>query len=331
VFENKTVLITGGTGSWGNELTKQLLKKNPKELRIYSRGELQQVTMQRLFKNDKLRFIIGDIRDMKRLDEACKGVDYIFHLAALKHVPICEEQPYEAIKTNIEGTKNLIDAAINNNVKKVIDVSTDKAVDPLNLYGMTKAIGERLIIHANRRHDTKFVCIRGGNVMGTNGSVIPFFIDQINKEKRLTITDMEMTRYFLSLPQAIALLFKACEASYGGETFVMKMPSCKISDLASTLIDEYAPGEEIELAEIGKRPGEKLHEVLVSRYEAENTYIYDDHYYVIFPMIHIEGLNEFYDSTMQLQKIQFDEYSSNTNLMKKESIRDLLKTGGFLK
>lgn len=329
VFENKVVLITGGTGSWGNELTKQLLERNPKEIRIYSRGELQQVNMQRKFSNDKLKFIIGDVRDKARLMEACEGVDYIFHLAALKHVPICEEQPYEAIKTNIVGTQNLIEAAIANNVRKVIDVSTDKAVDPLNLYGMTKAIGERLIIHANRRNSTRFVCIRGGNVMGTNGSVIPFFIEQIKNKNKVTITDKQMTRFFLTLPQAIGLLFKACEASYGGETFVMHMPSCKMIDLAEVLIEAYG-NKSTEIIEIGKRPGEKIHEVLVSRYESPNTFIYDENYYVIFPMIYINGLKEYYNNIRKLEPVTFEEYSSNDNLMDKNQIRELLIEGGFI-
>ena len=177
MFAGKIVLITGGTGSWGYELVRQLLLEEPKEIRIFCRGELAQVKMDREFMNPRLKFIIGDIRDLDSLIEATKNVDYVFHLAALKHVPICELQPNEAIKTNIVGTQNLIKASIINKVTKVIDVSTDKAVDPLNLYGMTKAVGERLIIQANlMSSDTKFVCIRAGNVLGSNGSVVPFFI-----------------------------------------------------------------------------------------------------------------------------------------------------------
>jgi FlaA1/EpsC-like NDP-sugar epimerase len=173
VFKNETILITGGTGSWGNELTSQLLIKNPKKIIIFSRGELAQVNMQRKFENNKLKFIIGDVRDYSAVDNATKNVDYIFHLAALKHVPVCENQPQEAIKTNINGTINIINAAIKHGVKKVIDVSSDKAVAPTNVYGMTKAVGEKLIIQANTLTDkTDFVCIRGGNVLGSNQMVV---------------------------------------------------------------------------------------------------------------------------------------------------------------
>ncbi|MFT5876129.1 MAG: UDP-N-acetylglucosamine 4,6-dehydratase, partial [Clostridium sp.] len=295
MFKDKTILITGGTGSWGNELTTQLLEMNPKQIIIYSRSELNQVNMQRKFIHPKLKFIIGDIRDYESLKQATKNVDYIFHLAALKHVPICEEQPFEAIKTNIIGVENIIKVAIENRVYKVIDVSTDKAVEPVNVYGMTKAIGEKLVIHANTISDnTKFVCIRAGNVLGTNGSVVPYFIDQVKRENQITITDMEMTRYFLTLNQAIGLIFKAIKSSVGGETFVMKMPGYKIVDIASIIQDQFGQ-EQCSIKIIGKRPGEKLHEVLISRYEAENAYIYDNDYFVILPQINIDGLKEYYE------------------------------------
>lgn len=327
MFENKTIFITGGTGSWGNELTAQLLEKNPKQILIYSRSELHQVNMQRKFNNPKLKFLIGDIRDHDRLIECTKGVDYIFHLAALKHVPVCEEQPYEAIKTNIIGTKNIIETAKLNKVKKVIDVSTDKAVDPLNLYGMTKAVGERLIIQANLEpSDTQFVCIRGGNVLGTNGSVVPFFADQIRRYKKISLTDKRMTRYFLTLKQAIHLLFKASEESRGGETFVMKMPSCKIADLAEVMAKTLSP-EPISIIEIGSRPGEKIHEVLVSRYESPLTYQYDNDYYVILPQLKIDDLESKYK---HLSKVTFEEYSSNDSLMSKDDIQKMLKDGKFI-
>ena len=327
MFENKTIFITGGTGSWGNELTTQLLEKDPKQILIYSRSELHQVNMQRKFNNPKLKFLIGDIRDHDRLVECTKGVDYIFHLAALKHVPVCEEQPYEAIKTNIVGTKNIIEAAKLNKVKKVIDVSTDKAVDPLNLYGMTKAIGERLIIQANLEpSDTQFVCIRGGNVLGTNGSVVPFFADQINRYKKISLTDKRMTRYFLTLKQAIHLLFKASEVSYGGETFVMKMPSCKIADLAEVMVKELSR-DPVQILETGIRPGEKIHEVLVSRYESPLTYQYDENYFVILPQLKIDDLESKYK---HLSKVTFEEYSSNDSLMSKDDIQKMLKDGKFI-
>ncbi|WP_142287195.1 polysaccharide biosynthesis protein, partial [Bacillus thuringiensis] len=202
---NKAILVTGGTGSWGNELIRQLLKETPREIRVFSRNETAQFEMQQKFANhDNLRFIIGDIRDREALVSACKGVQYVFHLAALKHVPVCEYQPDEAIKTNINGTQNVIEAAIQNHVEKVIYVSTDKAADPSNTYGMTKAMGEKLIIHANLQSSkTKFICVRGGNVLGSSGSVVPLFKNQIKEHARIGITDFDMTRFFLTIEDAV--------------------------------------------------------------------------------------------------------------------------------
>lgn len=329
MFENKSILITGGTGSWGNELTNQLLEMNPKEIIIYSRSELSQVNMQRKFNNPKLKFIIGDIRDYESIEQATRNVEYIFHLAALKHVPICEEQPYEAIKTNIMGVKNLIKAAIENKVGKVIDVSTDKAVEPMNVYGMTKAIGEKLIIHGNTISDkTKFVCIRAGNVLGTNGSVVPYFIDQVKRCNEITITDTEMTRYFLTLKQAIGLIFKAIRNSIGGETFVMKMPGYKIIDIARIIMSEFGD-EQCSIKIIGKRPGEKVHEVLISRYEVDNAYIYDKDYFVILPQINIQDLKEYYKK-LNLKSLNKKEYSSNDYVLGYNEAKDMLISGGFI-
>lgn len=303
-------------------------QKNPKKIIIYSRSELHQVKMIRKFNNPKLFFSIGDVRDLERLIECTKKVDYIFHLAALKHVPICEEQPDEAIKTNINGTKNVIKAAKINNIKKVIDVSTDKAVNPLNLYGMTKAVGERLIIQANLESDyTKFVCIRSGNVVGTNGSVIPYFIEQIKRFKKINLTDNRMTRYFLTLEHAVRLLFKATEKSYGGEIFVMKMLSCKIIDIAKVLIKEIS-NDSMPIQETGSRPGEKIDEVLISRYESPNTYQYDKNYYVILPQLKIDGLENKYK---HLSKVNFEEYSSADKLMSEQEIKEMLQKSKFIK
>ncbi len=217
MFEQKSILITGGTGSWGYELVAQLLTKNPKEIRIFSRNESSQVAMQRNFNDERLKFFIGDIRDKESLIEACKNVNIIFHLAALKHVPVCEAQPLEALKTNVIGTQNVIDAAILNKVEKVVYISTDKAANPANFYGLTKAMGEQLITHANLLTEhTRFVTIRGGNVLGTNGSVIHVFKNQIKTTGVVSLTDKEMTRFFLTLEDAIQLLFKAAESSIGG-------------------------------------------------------------------------------------------------------------------
>jgi len=326
IFDNARILITGGTGSWGQTLTRLMLEKhNPKEIIIFSRGELQQVLMQRKFKNPKIKYIIGDVRDYEAVKFATRNVDYIFHMAALKHVPICEDQPQEAIKTNVTGTTNIVNAAIENCVKKVIDVSTDKAVEPLNLYGMTKAVGEKLIIQANDLTDhTKFVCVRGGNVMGSNGSVIPYFIEQIRNGGPVTITDLRMTRFFLTLEEAIGLLFKAAEESMGGETFVMNMPAAYIKDVADILIEKYG---DANITEIGSKPGEKLDEMLISKHEAVMSYKYDDAYFVILPFNPKQDLVDKYSN---LEKFSQEEFSSKTFIMQRDAIKDMLKKGKFL-
>jgi len=326
IFDNARILITGGTGSWGQTLTRLMLEKhNPKEIIIFSRGELQQVLMQRKFKNPKIKYIIGDVRDYEAVKFATRNVDYIFHMAALKHVPICEDQPQEAIKTNVTGTTNIVNAAIENCVKKVIDVSTDKAVEPLNLYGMTKAVGEKLIIQANDLTDhTKFVCVRGGNVMGSNGSVIPYFIEQIRNGGPVTITDLRMTRFFLTLEEAIGLLFKAAEESMGGETFVMNMPAAYIKDVADILIEEYGNAD---ITEIGSKPGEKLDEMLISKHEAVMSYKYVDAYFVILPFNPKQDLAAKYSN---LEKFSQEEFSSKTFIMQRDAIKDMLKKGKFL-
>lgn len=326
MFNNSRIFISGATGSWGQTLTRMLLEEhNVKEIICFSRGELQQVLMQRKFKSDKLKFVIGDIRDYEAVKFATKGVDYIFHMAALKHVPICEDHPQEAIKTNITGTTNIVNAAIENRVKKVIDVSTDKAVEPLNLYGMTKAVGEKLIIQANDLSDyTKFVCIRGGNVMGSNGSVIPFFIEQIKAGGPITITDLRMTRFFLTLEEAIHLLFKASVDSIGGETFVMNMPACYIRDLADVLMEEYGT---VEVIETGSRPGEKLDEMLISSHDSTLSYCYDDNYFVTLPVNYSEEMLVRYK---ELTPFPYNEFSSKTKIMNKQEIKEMLKKGKFI-
>lgn len=328
MYENKVILITGGTGSWGQELTRRLLTFNPKEIRIFSRNEFAQVKMQQSYQYDnRLNFIIGDVRDYQAVNEATKNVDYVFHLAALKHVPICEAQPDEALKTNVDGTENIIHASINNNVRKVIDVSTDKAVEPINFYGMTKSFGERLMIKANDlSENTRFVCIRGGNVLGTNGSVVPLFKEQISSNKEVTLTSKEMTRFFLSIPEAITLLLKASEVAIGGEIFVMKMKACLIYDMIKVLGESLSPSQ-ISIKEIGIRPGEKLHEVLVSSHESPTTYQYNEDYFVILPTHPSKKLLDQYND---LKKVTFSKYQSNDTLMNPIQIKEMLVEGGFL-
>lgn len=311
MFDDKIIFVSGGTGSWGHELVRQMLEKyTPKEIRIYSRGEHKQVEMKREFGNNPiLKFIIGDVRDKNILGLAMKGADYVFHLAALKHVPVCEENCWEAVLTNIDGTQNIIECAIANNVKKVVDISTDKAVDPFNLYGVTKACGEKLIINANQNYisDTKFVCIRGGNVMGTNGSVLPLFKRQIKENNTITITDPEMTRYLMSTREAISLVFQAVLNSEGGEIFVMRMPATKVSNIAKVMTGLFG-NKDTKQNVIGVRPGEKMHEVLVSKNEAPRTKIFNDQYYVILPQYSSLELEEKYGI---MKPIEFDEFNSN--------------------
>lgn len=328
IFDNKTVLIPGGTGSWGKELTKQLLKDfKPREIRIYSRNELRQVEMKRDFNDPRLKFIIGDVRDLNRFTEVTQGVDYIFHLAAIKHVTVCEENPWEAVLTNIYGTKNMIDAAITNEVSRAVFVSTDKAVDPLNFYGATKACAEKIVIAANNLTDkTSFVCVRGGNALGSTGSVVPLFRKQISELNKVTLTDPRMTRFMLSLPEAIQLIFKATESAVGGEVFVMKMPGLTIPDLIDVMVKELG-NKKTKIEAIGIRPGEKIDEVLVSRYEADRVISLKD-YFIILPMIEISQIERHYKG---VKKVEMGEFNSRqTRRLTKREIKKMLKDNGFL-
>jgi len=331
MFDKKIIFISGGTGSWGSELVKQLLGKyRPKEIRIYSRGEHKQVSMKQEYNgNPILKFIIGDVRDKNILSMSMKNVDYVFHLAALKHVPVCEENCWEAVLTNIYGTQNIIECAIKNNVKKVIDISTDKAVDPFNFYGVTKACGEKLIVNANQNYisSTKFVCIRGGNVLGTNGSVLPLFKKQIVEKNEITITDPEMTRFLMSTKEAIGLVFEAATSSVGGEIFVMRMPATKVSNIAKVMIKLIGNSKTKEKI-IGARPGEKKHEVLVSKNEAKKTKVFDDKYYVILPQYINKELEGKYK---HIKNIDSEEFSSqNARILKDEEFLRILKKESWI-
>lgn len=283
MLTNKTILVTGGTGSFGHHFVEYVLKHyQPKKIIIYSRDEFKQFNMQNAYKkyNDILRFFIGDVRDQGRLYRALNGVDYVIHAAALKQVPACEYNPIEAIKTNINGACNVIDACLNAGVKKVVALSTDKAVSPINLYGSTKMVSDKLFAAANAysgADGTKFAVVRYGNVAGSRGSVIPFFQNIIdNGGNELPITDYRMTRFWISLEEGVKLVVKALEESRGGETFISKIPSFKITDLAQAML----PG--CKMPEVGIREGEKLHEVMVPEEDSVRTYEYDKHY-IIYP------------------------------------------------
>ncbi|MFZ5775046.1 MAG: UDP-N-acetylglucosamine 4,6-dehydratase (inverting) [Thermodesulfobacteriota bacterium] len=279
-WSEQTVLITGGTGSFGKHFCRYLLDRlNPKAIRVYSRDELKQHEMRMEFKDDeRLRFLIGDVRDGDRLRRAMEGVDMVVHAAALKQVPACEYNPFEAVKTNIHGAQNVIDASIDTGIKKVIALSTDKAVNPVNLYGATKLCSDKLFIQGNAYaggRGTRFACVRYGNVIGSRGSVIPVFLKQ-KPSGRITITDGRMTRFWITLDQAVELVLKGFRYMEGGEIFVPRIPSMRIMDLAEAI----AP--ECQIDYIGIREGEKLHEALTGEDEGRSTYRYKD-MYVIMP------------------------------------------------
>ena len=327
MLNNKTILVTGGTGSFGKCFTKYVLQNyNPKKIIIYSRDEFKQWMMQNEFKEyqDKLRFFIGDVRDLARMKRAFVGVDYVIHAAAMKQVPACEYNPNEAIKTNIEGAQNVIEAALDSDtVKKVVALSTDKAVNPVNLYGGTKLVSDKLFIAANAyagEKDINFSIVRYGNVAGSRGSVIPFFNSVIkNGGDKLPITDYRMTRFWISLTQGVELVIKALEEATGGETFISKIPSFKITDLAEAMM----PG--CEKPEVGIREGEKLHEIMVTVEDSMTTYEYDKHFIVYPQMV----WNNRQQPNMSGKKVpEGFSYSSdnNTEWLTVEEIRELLKT-----
>jgi len=278
-WKQQSILLTGGTGSFGKHFCKIMLEKyHPKVIRIYSRDELKQHEMRQQFGEEYIRYFIGDVRDADRLRRAMEGVDIVVHAAALKQVPACEYNPLEAVKTNIHGAQNVIDAAIDVGVRKVIALSTDKAVNPVNLYGATKLCADKIIIQGNAYagpRGTRFSCVRYGNVIGSRGSVIPLFKNQ-RKSGKITITDRRMTRFWLTLDQAVELVVDAFCHMQGGEIFVPRIPSMKVTDLAEAV----APECKIEM--IGIRPGEKLHEVLITEEEGRKTVIYNG-MYVILP------------------------------------------------
>ena len=330
MLNNSTILVTGGTGSFGNKFIERVLEDyEPKKIIIYSRDEFKQDLMKKNFiakygeeKTNKLRFFIGDVRDKERLYRAFKDVDYVIHAAAMKQVPACEYNPFEAIKTNIHGAENIIEAAIDRKVKKVVALSTDKSVNPINLYGGTKLVSDKLFISANAYSGDKgtiFSIVRYGNVAGSRGSVIPFFKQLLAQgKKELPITDIHMTRFWMILDDAVDLVFKALEEAKGGETFVFKNPSFLITELAEAL----NPNGSIK--EVGVREGEKIHEVMITKDDWRNTYEYED-YYIIYP--HFEWW-----SPKEIQKggklvEPGFEYSSgnNTEWLSVEELRYLLE------
>ena len=291
MFNGKSILITGGTGSFGKQYVQTLLKNyKPKKIIVYSRDELKQFEMEQDFNQDCMRYFIGDVRDRERLVQAMNGVDYVIHAAALKQVPAAEYNPMECIKTNIHGAENVIHAALANNVEKVIALSTDKAASPINLYGATKLVSDKLFVAANNLtggHKTRFAAVRYGNVVGSRGSVVPFFRKQIESGcDHLPITDVRMTRFWITLQQGVDFVLKNFQRMHGGEIFVPKIPSVNVVDLAKAM----AP--ELPHKIIGIRPGEKLHEIMCPMDDSHLTLEFDDHY-VIKPTIQFTGKVDF--------------------------------------
>ena len=324
MFDNRNILITGGTGSFGKKYVETILSRfKPKKIVVFSRDELKQFEMSQKINDKCIRYLIGDVRDKNRLNEVCEGIDFIIHAAALKHVPIAEFNPTECIKTNINGAQNVISAALKNNVKKVIALSTDKAANPINLYGATKLASDKLFVAANNmvgKNDTRFSVVRYGNVVSSRGSVIPFFKKLIdNGAKELPITDVRMTRFLITLQSGVNFVLKNFERMQGGEIFVPKIPSMKMVDLATAL----APKLKHKI--IGIRPGEKLHEVMCPADDSHLTLEFDDHF-VIQPSIplsrnidfQVNAINEkgaFVDIGFEYSSIKNDSWLSEEDFL----------------
>jgi UDP-N-acetylglucosamine 4,6-dehydratase len=315
VFNEKSILITGGTGSFGRLFVETILKRyQPKRLIIYSRDELKQFEMQQIFNQPCMRYFIGDVRDLSRLQLAMKGVDYVIHAAALKQVPAAEYNPMECIKTNVHGADNVIQASIANNVKKVIALSTDKAANPINLYGATKLCSDKLFVAANNitgDNETIFSVVRYGNVVGSRGSVVPFFKNLITQGvKELPVTDEHMTRFWITLPEGIEFVIKNFQRMRGGEIYIPKIPSMRIMDLVRSI----APDMPIKI--VGIRPGEKLHEVMCPKDDSHLTFEFDDHF-VIGPSISFTNKDNHFNENELGEKgepvKQGFEYESGTN------------------
>ena len=323
MFKNKRILITGGTGSLGQALTKKLLKLDVDTIRILSRNESKQVDMNEEFNDDRLRFLIGDIRDKERLIKSLEDIDIIFHAAALKHVPVIEYNPFEAIKTNVIGSQNIIDAAVAQDVKKVICIGTDKSVSPLNTYGATKLLMEKLFVTANNflskeKHSTEFIAVRYGNVFGSSGSIIPKFLEQIKKDKKITVTDKNMTRFSIRMDKALNFILDCTESGKPSEIYIPKMEAYTISDIVQAFQNLY-PNAEMET--IGIRPGEKLHEVLISEEESRDAWDLGDKFMISNPnWISDKKVAESYNGN--IKKISYNnEYSSEN--VEKMSINDI--------
>ena len=323
MFKNKILLISGGTGSFGSTVLRRFLTTDIKEIRIFSRDELKQDDMRKYYNNDKLKFYIGDVRDKNSIDDAMRGVDYVFHAAALKQVPSCEFYPIQAVKTNIIGTENLLNSAIAAGVKKVIALSTDKAVYPINAMGISKAMMERVIVAKGRNvKDTMIACTRYGNVMASRGSVIPLFIDQIRNGKPITITDPNMTRFMMNLDDAVDLVLFAFENGESGDIFVQKAPAATVELLANTMKNILGkPNHEVKT--IGTRHGEKLYETLLTKEEMVKA-IDMGEYYRIPADTRDLNYNQFFEEGEEVITEAHEYHSHNTHRLNEDELTELL-------
>jgi FlaA1/EpsC-like NDP-sugar epimerase len=332
IYKDKTILVTGGAGSIGRELVRTLLEMDPKAVRVLDNNETGLFDLEQELRSEKIRPLVGDVRDRDRLKRAFEGVNIVFHAAALKHVPLCEFNPFDAVKTNVLGTQNVLDAAIDEDVERFILISTDKAVNPTNVMGATKLLSERLTISANYykgSRKTVLSCVRFGNVLGSRGSVVPLFKKQITNGEPLTITDPAMTRFIMDIPKAIKLILKAAEIAKGGEIFILKMPVIQISDLAAAMSDELSSScgsvnKEVEINTIGRRPGEKLYEELMTDLESTSAYE-NDEFIVVIPSNPKQENNE-RNVPEGFLKAESKIYSSkNERLLSKDEIKSMLK------
>jgi len=323
MFDGENILITGGTGSLGQALTAKLLETDAEKIRIYSRDESKQVEMQQKYTDERLRFFIGDVRDRERLNRAIENVDIVIHAAALKHVPVAEYNPFEAVKTNVYGSQNVIESCLDNGVKTVLAIGTDKAAAPFNTYGATKLLMERLFISANfykGKHETNFLCVRYGNVLGSRGSIVPKIVNQVQMKKKITITDPNMTRFTITMNQALDLIFRSVENGRGGELFVPKLKAYKTGDLKDAILELL--DAKVVTEQIPVRPGEKFHESLISKDEIRSVYESEEDY-IIF-----ENQTQNYDFSKikGIKKSELtDEYSSDkVELFSKNELKDIL-------
>ena len=323
MFKDKILTITGGTGSFGNAVLRRFLSTDIKEIRIFSRDELKQDKMRRLHNNEKLKFYIGDVRDKNSIDDALNGVDFVFHAAALKQVPSCEFYPMQAVNTNIIGTENVLNAAIKAKVKKVIALSTDKAVYPINAMGVSKAMMEKVIVSKGRMNsDTMIACTRYGNVMASRGSVIPLFINQIRKNQPITITDPEMTRFMMTLDEAVDLVLFAFENGESGDIFVQKAPAATIKLLAETISNILnRPNHEIKT--IGTRHGEKLYETLLTKEEMVKAIDLEDYYRIPADNRDL-NYNKFFNEGEEIITQAGEYHSHNTHRLNQDELSNLL-------